>query len=185
MTGSKGYHAEGTFGFETDSLDMGTNVTKNEKFDHITRESLEEVIPRFKGKYMQNPPMYSAIHKDGKRLYELARKGVTAEEVGIQARAVEVYELDLVNVDLPKFEVEVFSASGFYIRSLIRDIGYSLDSVATTTKLQRIKQGPFTMDDILSQEDWTVEKINAAIEKVHASIAADQSKNDAIPSEAS
>ena len=147
---------------------MGTNVTKTEKFEHITREKLEEVIPHFKGRYLQDPPMYSAIHKDGKRLYELARNGVTANDVEIKPRAVEVFELDLLSVNLPKFEIEMFSASGFYVRSLIRDIGYSLDSVATTTKLQRIKQGPFTMEHVLPQEDWTVEKINEAIEHFNA-----------------
>lgn len=168
LTGSKGYLAEGTFGFETESLDMGTNVTKNEKFDHITRESLEEVIPHFRGKYLQDPPMYSAIHKDGKRLHELARMGMTPKDVEIKARAVEVYELNLIDFNSPKFNVEVFSASGFYVRSLIRDIGYSLDTVATTTKLRRIKQGPFTIDHVLSKDDWTVEKINEAIVKFNA-----------------
>ena len=175
MTGSKGYRAEGTFGFETESLDMGTNVTKNEKFDHIKRESLEAVIPHFKGRYLQDPPIYSAIHKDGKRLYDLARAGATANDVDIKPRAVEVFELDLLAFNSPKFEIEVFSASGFYIRSLIRDIGYSLDSVATTTKLQRIKQGPFTMDHVLRQEDWTVEKINEAIAAWNAVRVVDES----------
>ena len=147
---------------------MGTNVTKSEKFDHITQESLDAVIPHFKGKYLQDPPIYSAIHKDGKRLHELARMGMTPKDVEIQARAVEVYELDLIDFNSPKFNVELFSASGFYVRSLIRDIGYSLDTVATTTKLQRIKQGPFTLDHALAQEDWTVEKINEAIRKFKA-----------------
>jgi tRNA pseudouridine55 synthase len=147
---------------------MGTNVTKSQKFDHVTRESLEAIIPHFKGRYLQDPPIYSAIHKDGKRLYELARSGMTTKDVNITARAVEVYELDLIDVDLPKFNVELFSASGFYVRSLIRDIGYSLDTVATTTKLQRIKQGPFTLDHALAKEDWTVEKINEAMAKFNA-----------------
>ena len=157
---------------------MGTNVTKNEKFDHITQESLEAVIPHFRGRYLQDPPIYSAIHKDGKRLHELARMGATTKDVEIEARAVEVYELDLIDFNSPKFNVEIFSASGFYVRSLIRDIGYSLDSVATTTKLQRIKQGPFTMDDVLSKDDWTVEKINAAITQLNAVLEADATEEN-------
>ena len=159
---------------------MGTNVTRNEKFDHITRESLEKVIPHFKGKYLQDPPMYSAIHKDGKRLHELARMGMSPKDVKIQARAVEVYELDLIDFTLPKFNVKVVSASGFYIRSLIRDIGYSLDTVATTTKLQRIKQGIFTMEHVLSQEDWTVEKINKAMVHFNAKLEAEAAAQAAV-----
>ena len=153
---------------------MGTNVTKHQKFDHITRESLEAVIPHFKGKYLQDPPMYSAIHKDGKRLYELARMGMTPKDIVLEARAVEVYELDLIDFDLPRFSVELSSAGGFYVRSLIRDIGYSLDTVATTTKLRRIKQGPFTLDQALPKDDWTVEKINEAIKKFNAEFEANE-----------
>jgi tRNA pseudouridine55 synthase len=179
LKGSKGYRAEGTFGFETTTLDMGGNVTKNEPFDHVTRESVEAVIPHFTGKFLQDPPIYSAIHKEGKRLHELARMGMTAEDVNIEPRAVEVYDFDLIDFNLPKFEVEVFCASGLYIRSLIRDIGYSVRSVATTTKLQRIKQGPFTMDHVLAREDWTIEKINAAMEDFNAVVVRDEPEVDA------
>lgn len=152
---------------------MGGNVTKNAPFDLVTRESVEAVIPHFIGRYLQDPPMYSAIHKNGKRLHELARMGLKAEDVHVEPRAVEVYDLALVDYNLPKFQIEVTCGSGFYIRSLIRDIGYSVGTVATTTKLQRIKQGPFTMDHALPREDWTVEKINEVMEKLNEKIMQD------------
>jgi tRNA pseudouridine55 synthase len=180
LKGRKGYIAEGEFGFETTTLDMAGNVTKNEKFDHITRENVEAVIPHFTGKFLQDPPIYSAIHKEGKRLHELARMGMTAEDVNIEPRAVEVYDLQLLNFSLPKFEIQVTSASGLYVRSLIRDIGYSVDSVATTTKLQRIKQGPFTIKSTLPREDWTVEKMNEVMEEFNSKIVQEDEQTESI-----
>ena len=165
MKGSKGYRAIGDFGFETDTLDMGGTVTKKAEFDHITRERLEEVIPHFVGEFLQDPPIYSALRKDGKRLYELARKGVSPEEVDVPPREVSVMSFDLLSFDLPKFEIQVHCGGGTYIRSLIRDIGYSLKSVATTTLLQRIKQGPFTLEHALPREEWTADNIYNAIER--------------------
>jgi tRNA pseudouridine55 synthase len=165
LKGSKGYRAAGEFGFETDTLDMAGAVTEKAGFDHITRESLEKVIPRFVGSFMQYPPLYSAIHKDGKRLHELAREGFTAEDLDIPPRAVTVMNFDLLGFDLPKFEIAVQCGSGTYIRSLIRDIGYCLDSVATTTLLQRTKQGPFTLEHTLPREEWTAGNIYKSIER--------------------
>jgi tRNA pseudouridine55 synthase len=180
LKGNKGYRAEGEFGFETTTLDMAGNVTKNEKFDHITRENVEAVIPHFTGKFLQDPPIYSAIHKQGKRLHQLARMGMTAEDVNIEPRAVEVYDLKLSDFNLPKFEIEVTSASGLYVRSLIRDIGYSVDSVATTTKLRRIKHGPFTLEHALPREDWTVEKINEVMESFNSVVVAEDEQTVSI-----
>lgn len=171
MSGSKGYRAAGEFGFETDTLDMAGTVTKKAGFDHITRDRLEKVIPQFVGNFLQDPPIYSAIHKDGKRLHELARKGMTAEELKIPPREVTVMNFDLLGFDLPKFEIEIQCGGGTYVRSLIRDIGYSLDTVATTTILQRTKQGPFTLEHTLPKEEWTADNIYKAIETTKELIA--------------
>jgi tRNA pseudouridine55 synthase len=129
---------------------------------------VEAIIPHFTGKFLQDPPIYSAIQKDGRRLYELARQGVSAEDIAVQPRAVEVMNIDILNFDLPKFEIQVQCGSGTYIRSLIRDFGHALDSVATTTSLQRTQQGPFTLSHTLPREDWTADKIYQAIESANS-----------------
>lgn len=144
---------------------MAGNVVKKAEFDHITRETFEKIMPQFVGNFLQYPPVYSALHKDGVRLHELARQGFTAEELDIPPREVTVMNFDLLSFDLPKFEIAVQCGSGTYIRSLIRDIGYSLDTVATTTLLQRTKQGPFTLEHALQKEQWTADNIYEAIER--------------------
>ncbi len=167
LSGSKAYRAGGELGFETNTLDMEGNVTKRESFDHIQPIDLEQVRPKFVGTIEQIPPLFSAIKQDGKRLYQKARNGQT--DVVIASRLVTIHELQICNVDLPKFDVQVECGGGTYIRSLIRDIAYQLDSVATTTYLQRTKQGPFTLEDCLEKEDWNADNIYAAIERYQES----------------
>jgi tRNA pseudouridine55 synthase len=171
LKGTKGYRAVGEFGFETDTLDMAGKVIETAGVDHITREKLEKVIPKFVGKFLQYPPLYSAIHMDGKRLHELAREGITADDIDIPPREVTVMDFDLLHFDAPKFEIAVQCGGGTYIRSLIRDIGYSLDTFATTTLLQRTKQGPFAFEHTLPREEWSAGNIYKAIETTKQRIA--------------
>ena len=171
LAGSKGYSARGEFGFETTTLDMEGNVTKTAPYDHITIDALQAILPSFVGDIQQIPPVFSALKQGGKRLYSEARKGRTAEDMEIQPREVRVYSLSLVNPDqraLPSFDIAMECGGGTYVRSLIRDIAYQLDSVATTTILTRTKQGPFTIADTIEKPDWTPENIYAAIEKFNA-----------------
>lgn len=99
-------------------------------------------------------------------MYQKARNGATEDDVVIESRQVEIHHLEFFNTDdLPKFDIEVECGGGTYIRSLVRDIAYKLDSVATTTYLQRIKQGPFTLEDCLDKDDWNADNIYAAIER--------------------
>lgn len=151
-------------GFETNTLDMEGNVTKRASFDHVTAAVLKEVLPSFTGTIQQVPPLYSAIRQNGKKLYQSARQGRTADEMNIPARAVKIYRIQLVGHELPKFELDIECGGGTYIRSLIRDIGIQLGSVATMTYLERTKQGPFTLEQALEKNDWTPENIYAAID---------------------
>lgn len=159
----------GEFGFETTTLDMEGNVTKTGPYEHITREAIEATIPSFLGKIMQIPPIFSAIKKNGKKLYKSARAGVSADDIEIEPREVEIYRLELLDdngtMELPKFEIDMECGGGTFVRSLIRDIGYQLDSVATTAKLQRTKQGQFTLDDCLQKDELSAESIYSEIEK--------------------
>lgn len=142
-------------------------MTKNAAFDHVTREAVENTLSHFRGHIQQIPPIFSAIRKDGKQLYKEARAGKSAEDIDIPSREVHVMSIELLDFNLPAFDVQVQCGGGTYIRSIIRDIGYKLDSVATTTYLQRIQQGQFSLDDpaILEKIDWTPEKMYHAIEK--------------------
>lgn len=134
----------------------------------MTREAVEQALPAFTGKIQQIPPIFSAIRKDGKRLYAEARAGKSADDIEIAPREVEVLSIDLLDFNLPNFDVQVQCGGGTYIRSLVRDIGYKLNSVATTTFLERTQQGQFKLADTLAKEDWTPDKIYGAIEKLNA-----------------
>jgi tRNA pseudouridine55 synthase len=143
------------------------NVTKTAPYDHVTLDSVRAALAHFVGEIAQVPPIFSAIRKDGKRLYKSARQGQSAEDMEIAARTVQIYRCDLVpevaHKQLPKFDIDVECGGGTYIRSLVRDIGYQLDTVATTTSLVRCQQGPFTLDRALAKENWSAESIQAAL----------------------
>jgi len=148
---------------------MEGNVTKTATFDHVTREAVETVLTNeLTGTIQQIPPIFSAIRKDGKRLYKEAREGKSAEDIDIEPRQVEVLSIKLLDFNLPKFDVSVMCGGGTYIRSLVRDIGYKVDSVATTTYLERTQQAQFKLEDTLSKDEWNADNIYAAIDKLNA-----------------
>jgi tRNA pseudouridine55 synthase len=185
LTGSKKYRASVELGYETNTLDLEGNVTITAPFDHITEDRIEKVIPNFVGKIMQIPPIFSAIRKDGKRLYDEARAGKTVDDIEIEPREVHIYGLEYIKHDhngkqLPCFGLNVECGGGTYIRSLVRDIGKSLDSVATMTSLERTQQGVFTIMDAIPKEEWTVESIYNAIERANKarSVTEDQKLNE-------
>lgn len=170
LSGSKAYRAVGEFGFETTTLDMEGNVTKTGPVEHVTNEAINGVIPEFVGKIMQVPPIFSALKKNGKKLYQSAREGVTADEIEIEAREVEIYDMHQIEsaeVKLPKFEVAIECGGGTFVRSLIRDIGYKLDTVATTTVLERTKQGQFLLEDCLAKDDWSADNFYSEIDRIN------------------
>jgi len=110
------------------------------------------------------PPIFSAIKRNGKKMYEQARAGKSAEDLDIPPRTVHVHNLEYFPQDengesLPCFGLDVECGGGTYIRSLVRDIGHELGTFATMTSLLRTKQGQFTLDMALPQEDWTPENI--------------------------
>lgn len=137
----KSYFAVIKFGVLTDTLDITGNVIKQKKTS-ITLEEIEEVLKSFLGEIKQIPPMYSAIKKDGVRLYDLARQGIEVER---QERTVRIDKIEIVSFDEKNQElsVSVDCSCGTYIRSLARDIGESLSSCATLKKLVRTKANGF------------------------------------------
>lgn len=129
------------------------------EYDHVDKNSLGAALQDFQGTIDQIPPIYSAIRKDGKRLYDQARQGVSEKDLQLEPRSVTIHQIDLLNFHSPQFELAVECGGGTYIRSLVRDIGQSLGTVATMTALERTKQGPFGIADCLVRDEWTTDKI--------------------------
>jgi len=184
LSGSKRYTAGVKLGFQTETLDMEGNITDTKPFDHVTMDAIEEVIPKFTGKIMQIPPIYSALKKNGKKLYEEARAGKTAEELGIEAREVTIYDLKLLPTDekgegLPSFGLDVECGGGTYIRSLVRDMGLELNTCATMTSLVRTQQAQFILDNTIEKEDLSADAIFAAIDKTNAEMKDNNDDNGA------
>ena len=136
----KEYVATFMLGKRTDTLDISGNVLE-EKQPVASKESVIEAVLSFKGGYEQLPPMYSAKWVNGQRLYDLARKG---KEVERQASFVEIYDIDVINVDYPSFTIRVSCGKGTYIRSLCEDIGKKVNEFAVMTSLKRTKVSVFT-----------------------------------------
>ncbi|KAL3902979.1 MAG: hypothetical protein SGILL_010622, partial [Bacillariaceae sp.] len=187
LTGSKAYRAVGQLGKETDTLDLdptGT-VVKEKPWGHVTEESLKAVLPKFLGTISQVPPLYSAKRVNGKRLYELARdEGIDVNDIHIDPKTVHIYDIQ-INVNLPNFTIDAEVGGGTFIRSLIRDIAYEVDTVATTTVLQRSKQGPFLLEDCIEKDDWTADNIFAQIEKWNEKFETDETVKHNIPKQKS
>lgn len=150
----KEYIADVILGYETDTLDVtGTIINKNNPT--VTVDKLKEVLGSFKGKSMQEVPMYSAVKVKGKKLYEYARNGI---KVIPPSKEIEVYSIDLISdiitlEDTIEFTIKCEVSKGTYIRSLIRDIGYKLGTYGTMKELIRTKQGIFTINNSYTIED--------------------------------
>ncbi len=159
LDADKSYIADVKLGIATDTCDI-TGTVLAEKAVRVSREELLSVLEKFKGKIMQMPPIYSALKKDGVRLYELARQGKT---VDIEAREITVNSLELLAFDGETFKISVDCSKGTYIRSLCRDIGEALGCGATMTELIRTATGGFDIKDAVSLDDLTRENITEFI----------------------
>ena len=157
LEGDKKYIAEIKLGLTTDTDDITGNVI-SEKEVNITKFEVETALKGFLGEIEQTPPMYSAIKKDGVRLYKLAREGKTAE---IPSRKITVYEVNIISElnDENIIKVEFFVSKGTYIRSLARDLGEKLGCGATLYSLRRTATCGFDIDSCVSLDDLNEENI--------------------------
>src|SRR5690606_16508246 len=142
----KEYTGTITLGATTPSYDLETEINETFPTDHITDELILETTKQFIGIIDQFPPIFSAIKKDGKRLYEHARAG---EEVEIQSRKVEIMEFEITRINLPEVDFRVVCSKGTYIRSLAFDFGKALNSGGHLTSLRRTKIGDFSVDNVI------------------------------------
>ena len=139
----KEYLAKGKFGEETDTYDSQGTVTGNAKFDHINEEDFRSALSSFLGEKEQKAPIYSALRINGKRMYDLARKGI---EIKPKIRKVELFSVELIDFSAPFFQIKIICGKGFYVRSLINDIGKKLNSLSHMVDLRRTLSGAFSID---------------------------------------
>jgi tRNA pseudouridine55 synthase len=136
----------GTFyiGATTPSYDLETEIDRHYPIEHISEATIEEARLQFLGEIDQIPPVFSAIKKDGKRLYEHARAG---ESVEIASRKTTIYEFELTRIALPEIDFRVVCSKGTYIRSLAYDFGKTLQSGALLSALRRTKIGDYSVEN--------------------------------------
>jgi len=148
----KEYTGTITLGATTPSYDLETEIDKTYPIDHITPEMIRGTAARLTGTIEQRPPVFSALKKDGKRLYEYAREG---KEVQIQKRTVTVTEFDIVKVALPDVHFRIVCSKGTYIRSLAHDLGHLLDNGGHLSELRRTKIGDYSVDNAIGPIAFT------------------------------
>jgi len=161
MATEKEYTGSFCLGATRPSYDNETEVDQTYPTEHITPEIIHQTTQQFIGEIMQLPPMYSAIKKDGVRLYESARAGIDVE---LTPRAITIKEFEITRIDMPIVEFRVVCSKGTYIRSLAHDFGKALNSGAYLNSLCRTRSGNFLLGDA-----HTVEDVVSFIES-HASI---------------
>ena len=148
---TKEYIATLQLGATTPSFDLEKEIDATYPTEHITRELVEEALQRFIGRIEQSPPVFSACKVDGKRAYDLARKG---EDVELKAKTLIIDEIELLECNLPEIKIRVVCSKGTYIRALARDIGEALNSGAHLTGLIRTRVGDVRLEDCLSVESF-------------------------------
>lgn len=144
---AKEYTGTFTVGATTPSYDLETEIDATFPTEHITPEIILETTKQFLGEIDQKPPVFSAIKKDGKRLYEHARAG---EEVEISFRKTTIHEFEITRIALPEIDFRVVCSKGTYIRSLAFDFGTALNSGAYLSVLRRTKIGDYAVDNAIS-----------------------------------
>lgn len=151
MGQEKTYTGTITVGATTPSYDLETAIDETFSTAHITDEAIYAFAKAYTGTIQQRPPIFSALKKDGKRLYEFARKG---QEVDIPLREVTISRFDITRINLPEIDFEVQCSKGTYIRSLAYDFGKGLQSGAHLTSLQRTQIGDFKLTNAIQLGDF-------------------------------
>jgi tRNA pseudouridine55 synthase len=148
---NKEYIATLRLGATTPSFDLETEIDETFDTSHITKEMIEEVLPRFTGSIEQVPPAFSACKIKGDRAYMLARKGL---EVELKPKLLVIDEIELLSFQGDTLTIRIVCSKGTYIRALARDIGRALQSGAHLIALQRTRIGDVTLDQCLSVDDF-------------------------------
>lgn len=148
----KGYTGTLILGSSTPSFDLETEIDRSFSTNHITESLINKTTQNFIGEIKQYPPIFSAIKKDGKRLYQYARAG---KEVDIKSRQISVDEFKITNIRGLEIDFKIQCSKGTYIRSLVNDFGKALDSGAHLSSLRRINIGRYSVNDAIKIKDFT------------------------------
>ncbi|MEX2585927.1 MAG: tRNA pseudouridine(55) synthase TruB [Balneolaceae bacterium] len=147
----KEYLAKVRFGTSTLSYDSESMIDEKAPWEHITLQQIQDVIKdQFLGSVQQVPPIYSALHINGERMYKLARRG---EKIDPVSRSVMVYDIELLSGEMPEIELRIRCGKGFYVRSLAHDLGKALGTVAHLSGLSRTAIGSFLREEALSIDE--------------------------------
>jgi tRNA pseudouridine55 synthase len=145
----KEYRAVVRFGIRTDTQDLSGRVLSEVPVPPLTRDAVVSACAAFVGRIRQTPPMYSAVHHEGRRLYELARRGIDVERA---SRDVIVHAIDVEAVAASEATLRVVCGKGTYVRTLVADLGDALGVGAAVAQLCRLRVGPFTLHDAVTRE---------------------------------
>lgn len=157
MAQEKEYTGTITLGATTPTYDLESEPQNFKPVEHISLEQLKKAAKSLTGAIMQTPPIHSAIKKEGKRVYELARRGV---DVKLEPRPVTIYEFEIAKVDLPNVEFKVVCSTGTYIRSLANDFGDALGCGGYLSSLCRTRIGNFLLKDAMTIEEFASSIVN-------------------------
>ncbi len=146
---SKTYTGKFKLGETTPSYDAETEVNKSFDYDHIKEKDIINLSQKFTGKLMQKPPIFSALKKNGKRMYEYAREN---KKIEIQEREINIYEFEIIKFTDPYIEFKITCSKGTYIRSIANDFGKKLNSGSYLSELRRINIGEFSVLNALQIE---------------------------------
>lgn len=156
MNASKSYEVRLLLGKKTTTYDLEGEVIEEKDTSHITEEEAMNVVLSFVGEYDQVPPMYSALKKNGVRLYDLARQGIEVER---EARRITIHNITDIKMELPYITMTVTCSKGTYIRSLCYDIGEKFNTGAVMTMLNRCSTSIFNEADSINIDELTEENI--------------------------
>ncbi|OPJ65479.1 tRNA pseudouridine synthase B [Clostridium chromiireducens] len=156
MNSNKTYEVKFILGIKTTTYDLEGEIVQRNEVQHLSEEEVSKVIASFIGEYDQVPPMYSALKKNGVRLYDLARQGIEVER---EARRISIFDISNIRFELPYVYMKVSCSKGTYIRSLCYDIGEKLEVGATMTELNRSETSIFKQEKSININDLTEENI--------------------------
>ena len=161
----KSYQAIIKLGEQTDTGDAEGEIIATSPVPHVTQTMLQSTTEQFLGEIMQVPPMYSALKKDGKKLYELAREGIEVERA---ARPLTIYQLSLTPLSAQQLQLTVTCSKGTYVRVLAEDIAKALGTLGHLTALRRIQTGDFEIANAITLADFAALDVAARFDKLLA-----------------
>ena len=144
----KTYYTTFHFGATTPSFDLETDIDKVYDINHISNNQIKQTIEKFKGELLQKPPLYSAIKKNGEKLYDFARKGINISD--IKKRKIEIFEFIILKNNFPEVDFKITCSKGTYIRSIANDFGKCLNTGAFVKHLERFSIGDYDLSSSIS-----------------------------------